>query len=276
MSGEAPKEIDFCFDGKVVMITGGGGNFGRAGGVSMAKSGANVILCDVMEGPLKESEEEVSKYLKEGRRVASFTFDVTNEKEVQDTIAKIVDDFGGIDHLWNNAGYQGLMKSTTDYPVDDFARVMNINVVGSFCVLKNVANSMIEKKIQGTIVNTASVAGLRGTPTMSAYVASKAAIIGWTVSASKDLAPYNIRVNAVSPALIGPGYMWTRQNELQAQSGSPYFCSDPEELGRSKINSVPLKRLGTIEEVVQSVSFLLSSASSYTTGTNLIVAGGLA
>ena len=80
----------------------------------------------------------------------------------------------------------------------------------------------------GAIVNTASVAALRGTPTMVAYVASKSALVGLTATAAKDLAPHNIRVNAVSPALIDSGFMWDRQNELHAASGSPFFSRDPE------------------------------------------------
>lgn len=95
------------------------------------------------------------------------------------------------------------------------------------------------------------------------------------VSASKDLAPHNIRVNAVSPALIGPGYMWTRQNELHAASGSPYFATNPEIVATGKINSVPMKRLGTVTEVIKSVAFLLSDDASYTTGVNLVIDGGM-
>merc|ERR1712217_1006930 len=153
------------------------------------------------------------------------------------------------------------------------AKVQEINVVGSFRVLQAVANSM-KKTGGGVIVNTASVAALRGSPTMPAYVASKAAIIGLTMSVAKDYAPHNIRINAVSPALIGPGFMWDNQNNLQAASGSPYYNRDPETLGKSKIAGVPMKRLGSIDEVVKAVAFLLSDESSYVTGTNLIIDGG--
>ena len=147
---------------------------------------------------------------------------------------------------------------------------------GVFNVLKEVSAVMMRAGRGGSIVNTASVAALRGTPTMPAYVASKAAVIGLTMTAAKDLAPHNIRVNAVSPALIGPGHMWDRQNELHAASGSPYFPSEAGAVADQKLNSVPMKRLGSAREVVQSVAFLLSSDSSYTTGTNLVIDGGLA
>jgi len=127
----------------------------------------------------------------------------------------------------------------------------------------------------GSMVNTASMAGPRGTPAMAAYVASKAAVIGITKTAAKDLAPYGIRVNSLSPALVGPGRMWDNQNQMHAKSGSPYFDSDPEVVAKNKINSVPMKRLGSVDEVVQSAGWLLSEEASYTTGINLEVAGGL-
>lgn len=126
-----------------------------------------------------------------------------------------------------------------------------------------------------SIVNTASVAGLRGTPAMIAYSSSKAAVLAMTVTAAKDLAPIGVRVNSISPALIGAGMMWERQNKLHAESGSPFFDSDPDVVAEKKIASVPMKRLGTTQEVIKSVAFLLSDASSYTTGSNLVVDGGL-
>merc|ERR1711957_442607 len=119
-------------------------------------------------------------------------------------------------------------------------------------------------------------AGYQGTPAMVAYASSKAAVMCMTVSTAKDLAPFNIRVNAISPALIGPGFMWERQNELHAASGSPYFASGPEVVAKNKVAGVPMKRVGTTEEVVKSVMYLLSDDSSYSTGTNLVVDGGMA
>uniref|UniRef100_A0A7S2K7T2 Uncharacterized protein n=1 Tax=Leptocylindrus danicus TaxID=163516 RepID=A0A7S2K7T2_9STRA len=211
--------------------------------------------------------------------------DVTDEFSVKECMETAVQHFGGIDLVWNNAGYQGDIKPTLDYRVSDFDKVMRINVTGMFTVLQAASRHMVTQnkalinagKIpkRYSIVNTASVAGLRGTPAMVAYASSKAAVLAMTVSTSKDLAPYGIRVNAVSPALIGPGYMWTRQNELHAASGSPYFANDPDEVARNKVNGVPMKRLGSVEEVLHTVAFLLSDDSSYTTGSNLVVDGGM-
>jgi NAD(P)-dependent dehydrogenase (short-subunit alcohol dehydrogenase family) len=118
------------------------------------------------------------------------------------------------------------------------------------------------------------MAGVAGAPNMAAYSASKAAVIGLTLSAAKDLAPHGIRVNAISPAFIGPGRMWTRQVEAQAMAGSQYYGTDPADVAEQMISQVPLRRFGTLEEVASSVVFLLSDDASYLTGVNLEIAGG--
>ncbi|KAI2494294.1 hypothetical protein MHU86_20228 [Fragilaria crotonensis] len=266
---------DDRFFNKVIIITGAGGSFGREGCIYFAQRGAKIAALEINTSSLAETVAEVSKACPWGAQVCSMECNVTSAEAVRDTMQMIQTTLGPIDMLWNNAGYQGEIKPTLEYDPQDFARVMEINVTGMFIVLQAAARCMAHENRGGSIVNTASVAGLRGTPAMVAYVSSKAAVLGMTVSTSKDLAPHNIRVNAVSPALIGPGYMWTRQNELHAASGSPYFASNPEVVATGKINSVPMKRLGTVEEVIKSVAFLLSSEASYTTGVNLVIDGGM-
>lgn len=261
------------FAGKVVMITGAGGDFGRTGALACKREGAHVILVDASPAALKKTEQALAELA--GPSSISVVCDVTDQKAVEAAVAQAETAFGKITHLWNNAGYQGHVKPTLEYSPEDFELVQKVNVVGAFRVLQCVSRSM-QKTGGGVIVNTASVAALRGTPAMPAYVASKAALLGLTMSVAKDLAPHNIRVNAVSPALIGPGYMWDRQNELHAASGSPYFASDPETVAKNKVGGVPMKRVGSVEEVVKSVLFLMSEESSYCCGTNLIVDGGLA
>jgi len=281
---------DQRFRDKHIIITGAGGNFGREGCIFFAVRGAHVSAFDTNADALKETLAIVNLKTNDGGKISSFICDVTNPASVEAAVDDAVKSFGTPDLLWNNAGYQGQIKPTLDYSIDDFATVMNVNVTGMFTVLQSVAkrmaastttntttstdnNSSVEHKF--SIVNTSSVAALRGTPAMVAYSASKAAVIAMTVASAKDLAPHGIRVNCISPALIGPGFMWTRQNELHASSGSPYFSSDPETVASGKINSVPMKRLGSIEEVVKSVAFLLSDDSSYTTAFNMVVDGGL-
>lgn len=283
---------DARFKGKTVVVTGAGGNFGREGCMFFACRGAQVVAMDQNPETLQETissvlklllkDEDNSKLLeqKPNSIIRGCRCDVTKVESVDAAMDYAVTAFGGIDMVWNNAGYQGQIKPTLEYDPTDFANVMNINVTGMFIVLQSAAKRMVAAEKQNppkqySIVNTASVAGLRGTPAMVAYSSSKAAVLAMTVSTAKDLAPHGIRVNAVSPALIGPGFMWTRQNELHAASGSPYFSSDPEKVAEGKINSVPMKRLGSVEEVIKSVAFLLSDDSSYTTATNLVVDGGM-
>lgn len=231
-----------------------------------------MVLLDAAPAALETAKKALADV--PGPEALAIVCDVTSDESVEAAVAATEKAFGRITHLWNNAGYQGAVKPTDEYPLADFQRVQDINVVGAFRVLHFVGRSM-RKTGGGVVVNTASVAGLRGTPAMPAYVASKAAVLALTMTVAKDLAPYNIRVNAISPALIGPGFMWDRQNELHAASGSPYFARDPEAVARAKLGGVPLKRLGSIEEVINGVLFLLSEESSYCTGTNLVLDGGL-
>eukprot|EP00956_Cyclotella_meneghiniana_P002270 scaffold2560_cov70-Cyclotella_meneghiniana.AAC.9 len=277
------------FHNKTIIITGAGGNFGRSGCLFFLRRGARIAALDLDERSLNETISTLEKELNddttmsaEAIRIKGYACDVTKPDNVDSIISSIANDFGSIDMLWNNAGYQGQIKPTLDYDPSDFARVMNINVTGMFIVLQSVAKQMSKQKVDGdsvishpySIVNTASVAGLRGTPAMVAYSSSKAAILAMTVSSSKVRRFYCHNIS-LKDALIGPGFMWTRQNELHAESGSPYFASNPEDVAKAKIGGVPMKRLGSIDEVIKSVAYLLSDDSSYTTGTNLVVDGGL-
>ena len=270
------------FAGKVVVITGAGGQLGRAGCIFFARRGARIAGLDRDRETLKETYTEMEKELGSGTfDYKPYVCDVTDPKQIDGVISSIALRFKRIDLLWNNAGYQGKIKTMLNYDPEDFKLVMDINVSGMFIVMQAVASKMKEQEEHNprkecAIVNTASVAGLRGTPAMIAYSSSKAAVVAMTVVAAKELAQYGIRVNAVSPALIGPGFMWERQNKLHARVGAPFFASNQEDVARAKIQQVPLKRLGHIEEVLDVVSFLLSKQSSYITGSNIAVDGGLA
>jgi NAD(P)-dependent dehydrogenase (short-subunit alcohol dehydrogenase family) len=170
----------------------------------------------------------------------------------------------------NNAGYQGVFTSVESYPLEDARRVLEVNVLGVMTVLAVAARAMTG----GSVVNIASMAGVSGAPNMPAYSASKAAVIGLTKAAAKDLAPRGIRVNAVSPAFIGPGRMWDTQVAQQAAAGSQYYATDPADVAEQMIGMVPLRRYGSVHEVASVVAFLLSDDASYVTGVNVEVAGG--
>ena len=149
-------------------------------------------------------------------------------------------------------------------------------MLGAFVVLSAVSAAMVEAGVPGSIVSSASMAGVTGAPNMSAYSASKAAVIGLTKSAAKDLAPAGIRVNAVSPAFIGPGRMWDNQVASQAATPSPYYPDDPSDVADQMIRMVPMGRYGSTDEVARVVAFLLSDEASYLTGVNIEISGGSA
>ncbi|ADY14001.1 SDR family NAD(P)-dependent oxidoreductase [Sphaerochaeta globosa] len=257
------------FADNVLVVTGSAGDIGRAVALRFAREGAILALFDVRPSDATQAAVEAI-----GGEARSYRCDVTDAQSVQTAVNQVVSDFGKIDLLFNNAGYQGLFKKTHAYPQDDFFKVININLVGAFHVLRSVSEVMV-KQGSGCIVNTASMAGVGVPPNMIAYGSSKAAIISMTKIAAKDLAPYGIRVNAISPAFMGPGVMWDRQVALQAQAGSPYYDSDPLVVEHQMVNEIPMHRLGDIKEIPGVVAFLMSDDASYITGENVRIAGGV-
>ncbi len=267
----ATTTSDTRFDGHVVAITGGAGDIGFATARHLGRHGAHIALLDVDADKLGVAIEQLDT---EGIRASSWHCDVTDESAVDTVVDGITERHGAVRHLFNNAGIQGAFRPLLEYPADDFAAVQRVNVLGVFLVLRAFARHMAANG-GGSIVNMASMAAVGGPPNMMAYATSKAAILGMTQVASKDLAPHGIRVNAVSPAYMGPGFMWTRQVELQAAAGSQYFDSDPTVVAEQMIGSVPMRRYGSIEEIPAAVAFLLGDGASYITGINVPIAGGI-
>jgi len=188
-------ESDQRFKGKTIVITGAGGNFGREGCVFFACRGAKVVALDLNEKALEETVADVKSKLallnlKSENVIQTMKCDVTNVDSVDSAMDAAIQTYGSIDMLWNNAGYQGQIKPTLEYDPKDFANVMSINVTGMFIVMQSAAKRMVETSTSGSdkifsIVNTASVAGLRGTPAMVAYSSSKAAVLAMTISSAK-------------------------------------------------------------------------------------------
>ena len=263
------------FQGKSVLITGAAGNIGYTTAVRMASEGAHLILFDLptLEDKLAQIRQEMLEQYSD-QQFLVYGCDVTEEEKVVACVDDAAKQLGGIDYLFNNAGYQGLFVPTDRYPTDDFLQVININVTGVFHVLKAVTQHM-KTAGRGAIVQTASMAGVSVPPNMLAYSTSKAAVIGMSKGAAKDLAPFNIRVNSISPAFIGPGMMWTRQTELQAAAGSQYYDADPQVVAQQMIGCVPMRRYGSLEEVANVVCFLLSDDASYLTAQNIEITGGI-
>jgi NAD(P)-dependent dehydrogenase (short-subunit alcohol dehydrogenase family) len=252
-----------------VLVTGAAGDIGAAIADVLARRGYRLVLADHPSGEARLNET-VAACRGLGAQADGVTFDVTDEAAVAAAVAAL----GPLGGLVNNAGYQGVFTPVERYPLEDARRVFEVNVLGVLTVLAAVSRSMIESGAEGSIVNIASMAGVSGAPNMAAYSASKAAVIGLTKSAAKDLAPHRIRVNAVSPAFIGPGRMWDNQVAQQAAAGSQYYAADPELVAAQMIGMVPLRRYGSVQEVASVVAFLLSEDASYMTGVNLEVSGG--
>jgi NAD(P)-dependent dehydrogenase (short-subunit alcohol dehydrogenase family) len=261
--------------GRCALVTGAGGDIGRAVAARLVSAGAAIALADhpSAHGQLLEARHACLD-LGTSPQVEMIEFDVSDEAEVMGALDEVAATLGIPTLVFNNAGIQGEFAKIQNYPISDARRVFEVNVIGALNVLTSVSRRMIEHGSGGSVVNSASMAGVAGAPNMSAYSASKAAVIGLTLSAAKDLAPHGIRVNAISPAFIGPGGMWTRQVEAQAMVGSQYYATDPDKVAEQMIGQVPMRRFGTLGEVASSVMFLLSDDASYLTGVNLEVAGG--
>jgi NAD(P)-dependent dehydrogenase (short-subunit alcohol dehydrogenase family) len=255
------------------LVTGAAGDLGRAACVALAGDGWSLFIADhpSQAERLEATREACSP---SGVAIVPATFDVTDHDAIERSIGPLADRHGVPTALVANAGVQGDFAPVQDYDVDVARRVLEVNVLGVFNTVKVAAALMVRARTGGSIVTTASMAGVNGAPNMPAYAASKAAVIGLAKSASRDLAPHGIRVNAVSPAFIGPGAMWDNQVARQAAAGSQYFSSEPDTVARQMIDAIPLRRYGSPAEVADVIFFLAGERSSYLTGVNIEIAGG--
>jgi NAD(P)-dependent dehydrogenase (short-subunit alcohol dehydrogenase family) len=255
------------------MVTGAAGDLGRATCVRLARDGWPLLITDhpTQARGLDATREACAPSRVE---IAPLTFDVTAQDEVADALGTFAARHGPPAAIVANAGVQGDFAPVQEHDIDVLRHVLDVNVVGVFITIQVTTALMISAQADGAIVAMASMAGVNGAPNMPAYAASKAAVIGLAQSASRDLAPYGIRVNAVSPAFIGPGAMWDNQVARQAAAGSQYYSSDREEVARQMIDLVPLRRYGAPSEVADVIGYLVSDGSSYLTGINVEIAGG--
>jgi NAD(P)-dependent dehydrogenase (short-subunit alcohol dehydrogenase family) len=254
-----------------ILVTGAAGDLGAATARALAERGSRLVLADHPQGH-ERLQEVVEDCVSLGAEAVGATFSVTDEAAVAAAIESH-EPFSGV---VNCAGLQGEFVSVERYPLEDARQILEVNVFGLMCVLAAAARAMIRARSGGSIVNIASMAGVSGAANMPAYSASKAAVVGLSKAAGKDLAPHGIRVNAVSPGFIGPGRMWETQVARQAGAGSQYFAGDPNTVASQMIAMVPLRRYGASKEVAAVVAFLLSDEASYVTGVNLEVSGGSA
>ena len=248
-------------DGKIALVTGAAGVIGTATMRLLAERGARIVAVDRKEGPLKDAVAS----LPTSADALSIAADVTQEDEVADYVRAAVAKFGTIDVFYNNAGIEGEIKPITDYPLESFRRVLDVNVIGVFLGLKHVLPVML-KKNSGSIINTASIAGLIGSPSIAVYSASKHAVIGLTKSAAQECSGTGVRVNCVCPGLID-----SRMLSAIIDGRNPGNAPTPTE---RIVDRIPARRLGQATEVASIVAFLASDEASYVSGSAYTVDGG--
>jgi NAD(P)-dependent dehydrogenase (short-subunit alcohol dehydrogenase family) len=251
------------FTNKVAIVTGGANGIGRAVAEGFASRGARGVL--VVDRDVAAGEDTVAAIRAAGGSAVFTTADVSKSAEVQNFVKLALDTWGAIDCFHNNAGIEGRVARIAEFDEAVFDSVMAVNVKGVFLGLRHVLPVML-KQGHGAIVNTASVAAIFGTPGMSAYVASKHAVVGLTKVAAAEVGPQGIRVNAVCPGPID-----TRMVRDIAKQVSP---NNPGAVEARYAGSIPLRRYGTAQEVANLVLFLCSDLAGNITGAQYVVDGG--
>ena len=246
--------------GKVALITGASGGIGRSTSSLFLEEGAKVILIDKNGDELNKTVENLSS-----KNIKSFQADVTSEDEMNKVISSSEKIFGNLDIAFLNAGVEGPVKSLFDYSSEEFDQVMKINVKGVFYGLKACALSMTEKK-RGSIIITSSLAGIRGMPKISGYVASKHAVVGLMKAAALELAGLNIRVNTINPAPIATRMITALEENFSG--------NDVKKIRQKFEQAIPLRRYGEPLEVAKLALFLASDDSSFITGNTYPIDGG--
>lgn len=241
--------------GKVALITGSARGIGKAIAETLSEAGADVIISDVM----KDAAEATAAELKDKYKNKTFAsaFDVSKFDAVEKSIQHIVESFGKIDILINNAGVTRDTLMMRMSP-EDWDFVLNINLKGTFNCTKVVSSYMMKEKY-GRIVNVASIIGLIGNPGQANYSASKGGVIALTKTTAKEFASRNITCNAIAPGFI--------ETEMTHKL--------PEKVREEYLKAIPMKKMGTPEDVANSVLFLVSDLANYITGQTIVIDGGM-
>ena len=246
-------------DGKVAIITGAGSGIGRATACLFAAEGARLVIGDKSEGVY----DTAAKIAETGGAAEPLRLDAGDEDEVRHLVAVAVDRFGGLDIAYANAGVSGGLTGIFEHTVAEWEALLRVNLIGPFLIIKHAGPEII-KRGRGSIICTASVAGLRSGAGCPAYSASKAGVINLVQVAAQQLCSTNVRVNAICPGLIQTG-MTQRAFDYAEEKGVT------DKIGRLN----PLRRAGQPEEIAAAALFLASDESSYVNGQAIVVDGGL-
>lgn len=247
------------FQGKVAVVTGAGKGIGRATAMAFAQEGASVAVVDLS----REDGEKVTQEIRQQQGEALFVYaDISNEEAVQEMVKQVVDCWGRLDVLVNNAGVY-FQASAIDTPLEAWEKVVGVNLTGAFLCTKHAAKAMV-KMGGGTIVNVASEAGLVGIKSQVAYNVSKGGMIALTRSCAVDFAPLGIRVNCVCPGTTDTPLVQAAVNR----------APDPAAARRALEECRPLNRLGRPEEIAAAILFLAGDEAGYASGAILSVDGG--
>jgi 3-oxoacyl-[acyl-carrier protein] reductase len=240
--------------GKIAFVTGGSRGIGREIALQLARRGAGVAVADVLESEVAATAGELGQF---GVAAEGFTCDVSSPEDVDRTAAAVIDRFGRVDFVVNNAGITR-DKLLLRMSLDDWEKVLSVNLTGVFNCVKAFAPHLLKQRA-GKIVNISSVIALMGNAGQTNYSASKAGVIGLTKSLAREFAPRGITVNAVAPGFIETAMTGTL----------------PEEVRKQMMSAIPLRRFGTVVDVANVVMFLLSDMSDYLTGQVICCDGGM-
>lgn len=242
------------FSDKVAFVTGAASGIGRATAVAFATEGARVAILDLTENALSETADAVRNA---GAQVLTIACDVSKPKQVEAAIRQVIETFGRLDIAFNNAGVENKAAPVAEIGLDEWDRILDINLRGTFVCMKHELAQMVRQG-SGVIVNTSSGAGVRGVAGGASYAASKHAIIGLTKSAALDYAKQNIRVNAILPGNIETPMMDRFTNgDIQ-----------------KAIDLEPVGRLGKPEEIADAVLWMSADLGGFVTGAAISVDGG--
>jgi NAD(P)-dependent dehydrogenase (short-subunit alcohol dehydrogenase family) len=253
------------FDGQSAIVTGGARGLGKGIARAFARNGASVLICDVNETGAKVTADEIAAA--SGRDVTAMRADVSDPDDVAGVVASALSRFGSVEHLVNNAGVVSIAPLTDTAP-EVWDRILAVNLRGTFLMTRAVLPHML-RAAAGSIVNIASQAGKRPNRYIAAYNASKAGVISLTRTAAIEAAP-RVRVNCVCPGFIDTELQEEEYDAVSALTGQP-----KAEIRQSWLDSMPLGRFQTVDDVAGAVIFLSSAAAAQITGEALNISGGL-